>query len=113
MRWVYYQESSGQTPAKEFVDAQALELREKLFMNLERLVRFGVGLGDPFVTDLGGIMGLKTTKGPETCATMFFCTTEEDVVLLHGSLNGDVENLDQALEVAESRMRDYLKRSTC
>lgn len=111
MRWIYYKESSGQAPAKEFVDTQPLELREKLFMNLERLVRFGVRLGEPFVTDLDGVSGLRTTQGSDACVTMFFCSTDENFVLLHGSRSGGTEALDHAQEVARSRMRDCLKRS--
>jgi phage-related protein len=111
LRWVYYKEASGRVPAKEFVDAQPPELREKLFMNLERLARFGAGLGDPFVSDLGDVSGLTTTRGSEACVTMFFCRTAESFVFLHGSQSGGAEDPNQALEVAESRMRDYFRRS--
>lgn len=110
MRWVYYQESSGRAPAKEFVDAQPIELREKLFMNLERLVRFGVGLGEPFIIDLDGILGLKTTHGSDACVTMFLCKTDEAFVLLYGSRSEGVKDQNRAPKVAESRMRDYLTR---
>ena len=48
-RWVYYTAVSGRVPVKEFIDGQSAEVRQKIFFDLERLVRFKIKLGSLYV----------------------------------------------------------------
>lgn len=41
-RYVYYKAISGRVPVREFIDSQTPEVRERIFSDLERLVRFNM-----------------------------------------------------------------------
>lgn len=41
-RYVYYKSASGRVPVREFIEAQDVKVREKIFADLERLVRENV-----------------------------------------------------------------------
>lgn len=53
-RYVNHKTLSGRVPVREFIDSQTPKVREKIFSDLERLVRFNVELGPPYVEKVTG-----------------------------------------------------------
>lgn len=96
-------------PVKEFIEAQSAEVREKIFADLNRLKRFGVRLGAPYVRKLEGrdFWELRTKLGGDIYRTFYFAHTGRKFVLLHAFQKTPRKELD----TAEARMKDYLERA--
>lgn len=112
-RWVYYKTASGRAPVREFIDEQAVEVREKIFSDLARLVRFNVRLGPPYLEKVEGrdFWELRTKVRGDIYRTFYFAHTGKKFVLLHAYQKKSQRAPRKELDVAEERMRDYLQRS--
>jgi phage-related protein len=112
-RWVYYKMTSGRVPVREFIDEQAVEVREKIFSDLERLVQFNVQLGSPYVEKVEGrdFWALRTIVRGNIYRTLYFAHTGKKFVLLHAYQKKSPKAPKKDLDVAEELMSDYLQRS--
>jgi phage-related protein len=113
-RYVYYKGASGRVPVKEFIEAQDVKVREKLFADLERLVRENVRLGAPFARKLAGreFWELRTkAPGGDIYRTFYFAFSGRKFVLLHAIQKKSQKTPRADLELAEERMKDYVERS--
>lgn len=111
-RWVYYKAASGRVPVREFIDAQSAEVREEIFFDLERLVRFNVKLGAPYAEKIEGrdFWELRTKLGGNIYRTFYIAHTGRKFVLLHAYHKKSQKAPKKELEVAEARMSIYLGR---
>ena len=112
-RYVYYKTASGRVPVREFIDAQSAEVREKIVSDLQRLVRFNVRLGSPYVEKVTGrdFWELRTKMGGDIYRTFYFAHTGKKFVFLHAFQKKSQKAPRKELETAEERMKDYLKRT--
>lgn len=112
-KWVYYKAASGRVPVREFVDEQQEEVREKVFFDLERLVRFHVKLGPPYTEKVEGrdFWELRTKVRGNIYRTFYFARTGRKFVLLHAIQKKSQKTPKKELDVAEERMKDYLERA--
>jgi phage-related protein len=112
-RWVYYKAASGRVPVREFIDEQSAEVREKIFFDLERLVRFNIKLGSPYVEKIEGrdFWELRTKLGGDIYRTFYFAHTGKKFVLLHAYHKKSQKAPKRELDTAEERMKDYLERT--
>jgi phage-related protein len=112
-RWVYYKMASGRVPVREFIDEHSAEVREKLFADLGRLVRFNVRLGPPYVEKVESrdFWEMRTKVRGNIYRTFYFAFTGKKLVLLHAYQKKSQKAPKKELEVAEERMSDYLRRS--
>ncbi len=112
-RWVYYKAASGRVPVREFIDAQGVEVKEKIFSDLVRLVRFNVRLGPPYVEKVEGrdFWELRTRVRGDIYRTFYFAHAGKKFVLLHAYQKKSQKAPSKELNVAEERMGDYLRRS--
>jgi phage-related protein len=112
-RWVYYKAPSGRVPVREFIDEQSAEVREKIFADLVRLVRFNVRLGPPYVEKVQSrdFWELRTRVRGDIYRTFYFPHTGKKFVLLHAYQKKSSKAPRRELDVAEERMGDYLQRS--
>lgn len=111
-KWVYYKAASGRVPVREFIDEQVEEVREKIFFDLKRLVRFNVKLGLPYAEKVEGrgFWELRTKVSGDIYRTFYFARTGRKFVLLHAIQKKSQKTPKKELDVAEERMKDYLKR---
>jgi len=111
-KWVYYKAASGRVPVKEFIDEQVEEVREKIFFDLQRLVRFNVRLGSPYAEKVEGrdFWELRTKMSGDIYRTFYFAQTGRKFVLLHSIQKKSQKTPKKELDVAEERMKDYLQR---
>ena len=113
-KYVYYKSRSRRVPVKEFISAQEVKVREKIFADLERLVRENVRLGPPFARKLAGrdFWELRTkAPGGDIYRTFYFAFTGRKFVLLHAFQKKSQKTPKEDLELAQERMTDYLERS--
>ena len=112
-RRVYYKAPSGQVPVREFIEEQTADVREKIFSDLERLVRFNVRLGAPYVRKVAGrdFWELRTKSGGDIYRTFYFAHTGQKFVLLHAFQKKSQKAPKKELDTAEERMRDYQERT--
>jgi phage-related protein len=112
-RWIYYKMASGRVPVKEFIDEQAVEVQEKIFSDLVRLVQFNVQLGPPYVEKVEGrdFWELRTKVRGNIYRTFYFAYTGKKFVLLHAYQKKSQKAPKKELDTAEERMSDYLQRS--
>lgn len=112
-RWIYYKMASGRVPVREFIDEQSVEVREKIFSDLVRLVQFNVQLGPPYVEKVEGrdFWELRTKVRGNIYRTFYFAYTGKKFVLLHAYQKKSQKAPKKELDVAEDRMSDYLQRS--
>jgi phage-related protein len=112
-RWIYYKMASGRVPVKEFIDEQAVEVQEKIFSDLVRLVQFNVQLGPPYVEKVEGrdFWELRTKVRSNIYRTFYFAYTGKKFVLLHAYQKKSQKAPKKELDTAEERMSDYLQRS--
>ncbi|MDP9456860.1 MAG: type II toxin-antitoxin system RelE/ParE family toxin [Actinomycetota bacterium] len=84
-KWTYYKMASGRVPVREFINGQTVEVRAKIFADLERLVRFNVQLGSPYVAKVEGrdFWELRTKVSGNIYRTFYFAHTGKKFVLLH------------------------------
>jgi phage-related protein len=112
-RWIYYKMASGRVPVKEFIDEQAVEVQEKIFSDLVRLVQFNVQLGPPYVEKVEGrdFWELRTKVRGNIYRTFYFAYTGKKFILLHAYQKKSQKAPKKELDIAEERMSDYLQRS--
>jgi phage-related protein len=117
-RYVYYKSASGRVPVREFIEAQDVKVREKIFANLERLIQENVRLGPPFASKLAGrdFWELRTKApgggaGGDIYRTFYFAFTGRKFVLLHAFQKKSQKTPRVDLKLAEERMKDYVERS--
>jgi phage-related protein len=105
--------ASGRVPVKEFIDEQAVEVQEKIFSDLVRLVQFNVQLGPPYVEKVEGrdFWELRTKVRGNIYRTFYFAYTGKKFVLLHAYQKKPESPEKKELDTAEERMSDYLQRS--
>ena len=111
-KWVYYKAASGRVPVREFIDEQVEEVREKIFFDLKRLVRFNVKLGPPYAEKIEGrdFWELRTKVKGDIYRTFYVARTGRKFVLLHAIQKKSQKTPKKELDVAEERMKDYLQR---
>jgi len=112
-RWVYYRMDSGRVPVREFIDEQAVHVREKIFSDLRRLEQFNVKLGPPYVRKVEGreFWELRTKVSSNIYRTFYFAHTGKKFVLLHAYQKKSQKAPKKELYLAEERMSDYIRRS--
>jgi len=105
--------ASGRVPVREFIDEQAVEVQEKIFSDLVRLVQFNVKLGSPYVEKVEGrdFWELRTRVRGNIYRTFYFAHTGKKFILLHAYQKKSQKAPKKELDVAEERMSDYLQRS--
>ena len=99
-------------PAREFIDEQVEEVREKIFFDLKRLVRFNIKLGSPYAEKVEGrdFWELRTKVKGDIYRTFYVARTGRKFVLLHAIQKKSQKTPKKELDVAEERMKDYLQR---
>lgn len=105
--------ASGRVPVREFIEEQAVDVREKIFSDLERLVRFNIRLSPPYVEKVEGrnFWELRTKVSGNIYRTFYFAHTGKKFVLLHTYQKKSQKAPKKELDVAQERMSDYLQRS--
>jgi phage-related protein len=107
----YYQSEAGRSPVKEFIDSLDTKSKARVARTLDLLEEFGTDLGMPYAKHLEEqLWELRIRHSRNRYRIIYFLTTGQTFVLLHGLIKktGPVPRSD--LETAERRRDDYLSR---
>ncbi|MGQ0644342.1 MAG: type II toxin-antitoxin system RelE/ParE family toxin [Elusimicrobiota bacterium] len=105
---VYYTTVRGDNPVKKFVDGLDQHTQQKFFAYVELLESEGPNLKRPFA-DLveGNIRELR----PKQARALYFFAHGNKIVLVHGFLKKRNAIDKKDVEIAKSRMADWLHRN--
>lgn len=107
----YYQSETGRFPVAEFIDSLDVKSRAKVARTIDLLEQFGINLGMPYAKHLEKqLWELRIRHGTNRYRIIYFLATGQTFILLHGftKKSGPVPRGD--LEIAKSRINDYLSR---
>ena len=101
--------ATGKRPVEEFIDSLDAKSRAKVARTLDLLEEFGISLGMPYARHLEKqLWELRVRHGRSQYCIIYFLYTGQTFVLLHGFTKKarTVQRTD--MEIAESRLNDYL-----
>jgi len=107
----YYQSEPGRSPVAEFIDSLEAAAKARVARILDLLEEFGIELGMPYARHLEKqLWELRVRQARNRYRIIYFLTSGQTFVLLHGlsKKTGPVPRSD--LETAKRRLDDYLSR---
>ncbi len=108
----YYERSDKSRPAEEFILAQNVRMRAKLFSILTYLERKGPALREPYSKSLGGgIFELRAKQGTELARVLYFFVTGRKIILTNGFEKKTAKTPPGEIERAKRYRADYLRNA--
>ena len=107
-----YETPSGTCPAADFIAALDAKAQAKIARAIDLLEECGPALGMPHVKplpDTGGLRELRVPFGGQAYRLLFFADGNS-LVLAHGFIKKAQKLPRKEIEIAMSRMKDYLQR---
>lgn len=103
----FYQSAKGREPVREWLRSLSEEDRKIVGTDL-MTVEFGWPIGMPVCRNLrDGIWEVRCNlTGKNNKARVLFCTTVDNLVLLHGFIKKTQKTPDEDIDLAVQRMRD-------
>ena len=81
----FYQDTTGTTPVREFLDSQDIRMRQKMMRSIQALQEMGPALRMPLSEVLeDGIFELRTQVGGNISRVLYFFFAGNKAVLTHG-----------------------------
>ena len=107
----YYELPDGSRPAEEFILAQNVKMRAKIFMALEFLEEKGPMLREPFSKPLGeGIFEVRAKQGTDISRVLYFFVVGKKVILTNGFVKKTQKTPPREIEKARRYRADYQQR---
>lgn len=108
-RIVYYSDTEGNIPVRNFIDAQSIDAQVKIVRDIELLRELALDLHYPYVVKIGktGIRELRIHHSSDYYRIFYFTFTGRMFVLLHAFLKKTRRTPIGELEIAIKRMNDY------
>jgi len=115
MSWVieYYKTTSGNSPVKEFIDSLSPESKAKYIFIADLLEAYGIGVKEPYVKPLTGkrkLFEIRIKDKNNIHRILYFAVTGRKFVVLHGFTKKTEKTPAKEIEIAVSRMEEYLAR---
>lgn len=108
---VFYEDTEGHQPVRDFLDALDAKMRAKVLGRIELLEELGVHLTMPYARHLGnGIYELRTVLGSNITRVLYFFMMGDRAVLTHGFVKKTQKTPRSELERAERLRRDWVNR---
>jgi phage-related protein len=107
----FYEDLGGASPLEEFLDRQGPGIRARFVKEAQLLQTFGFTLREPHVKHIAGkIWELRFRHNREAFRVFYFCPGGKKFVLLHIFVKKTEKTPRREIEIALSRMEDYLDR---
>ena len=107
---VYYTTGSGRNPVRDFNDSLDTDTAAQIFYDLELLGEYGLTLGMPHVRHLEGKLWELRTVFAGNQHRVVFAPVGGGFLLLHAFRKKAQKTLRRDIELAQSRLKDYLAR---
>jgi phage-related protein len=107
----FYETSSGEQPAKEFLSSLDSKMRAKLVNTIAILQNNGSELREPYSKHiLEGIFELRAKVGSDITRVMYFFYIDRHIILTNGFIKKTQKTPPGEIEKAKKYRADYLKR---
>ena len=107
----FYEKPDGTFPAEEFILAQDVKMRVKLFRLLELLEIEGDNLREPYSKSLGeGIFEIRAKQGTDITRVLYFFVVGKKIILTNGFVKKTQKTPPQEIETAKKYRADYEQR---
>ena len=108
----FYETEGGRFPVKEFLDSLSTKHKTKAQFVIDLLGEYGPMLKEPFTKNLSGtkLKELRIKASPNIYRIFYFTYIEMRFVLLHSFTKKTEQTPRKEIEVAESRMENYIRR---
>lgn len=114
MAWTveFYTEASGHCPVQEFLDGLPVKDNARIVRAMNLLEKFGLTLRAPYVKHLTNydLWELRVQAGRNDYRVFYFAYTGQRFVMLHGLRKKTQKTPPRDLEVAQRRMKEFLRR---
>ena len=113
VQWIaeFYRDEKGREPVAEFLDSLSHRARAKVVRYLELLATHGVLLKEPYTKQVKGkIREIRVRDDVGAVRVLYFAFTGRRLILLHGFIKKTDKIPKGAIEIAEVRMKDFVKR---
>ncbi len=108
---VFYQKANGEYPAKEFINAQPVKMRAKIYRQMAVLQAAGNALREPDSKSLGdGIFELRTKQGSDITRVLYFFFVGKQIVLTNGFVKKTDKTPPREIQKALQYREDYIHR---
>lgn len=112
MNWTidYYKDAQGKEAVKDFLDSLPLPAKAKVMRLIELLAEHGVLLKEPYTRQVRGkIRELRVIDAQGNVRIFYFFYAKKRIILLHGFVKKTDKTPQRHLDIAEKRMKDYIK----
>jgi phage-related protein len=107
----YYEKDGGTRPAEEFILAQDVKMRAKIFAMLEFLEDKGPELREPYSKPLGdGIFEIRAKQGSDITRVLYFFVVGKKAILTHGFVKKTQKTPSGEIARAKRYRADYQRR---
>ncbi len=107
---LYYKNSKGAEPAREFIDGLQSNVRAKVRVWLDELAKHGPDLPRPYADKVRGkIRELRIRFGSNSYRVMYFFYGKH-IIMTHGFMKKTNKVPNQEINTAECLMHDFLRR---
>jgi len=107
----YYDKADGTYPAEEFILAQDLKMRAKLFRLLELLELKGNELREPYSKFLeDGIFEVRAIQGTNITRILYFFVVGKKIILTHGFVKKTQKTPPSEINIAKKYRNEYINR---
>jgi phage-related protein len=115
MQWSidYYVSENGKSPVKDFIDSLSPESKAKFIFIADLLAEYGLNVREPYVKPITGsrkLFEIRMKDRQNIHRIFYFAFTGRRLVLLHGFTKKTSKTPPREIEIAESRMKDFLAR---
>lgn len=104
-------DSNGKEPVADFVDSLPIKVQAKILRLIDLLANYGILLKEPYTKQIKGkLRELRITARSGEVRILYFAFTNRRLILLHGFMKKTKKTPIQDIEIAERRLKDFVKR---
>ncbi|WP_211252489.1 type II toxin-antitoxin system RelE/ParE family toxin [Maridesulfovibrio frigidus] len=105
----FYKTEKGKEPVREWLKSLTIEEKKKIGEDIQT-AEFGWPIGMPTCRKLGKGLNEIRTNVADKWARVFFCVTDDFMILLHGIMKKTNTTPKQDIDLARKRMNNYNKK---
>ncbi|MCL2063638.1 MAG: type II toxin-antitoxin system RelE/ParE family toxin [Candidatus Cloacimonetes bacterium] len=111
-----YEKKDGRVPVLEFIKCLNSKQQAKIYREIDLLERFGNDLHYPHLKSIKGelhkeLKELRIVIASDIFRIFYFMHVDNTAVLLHGIIKKTQRTPQKELDIAASRMKDYIRRT--
>jgi phage-related protein len=115
MQWSieYFVSENGKSPVKDFIDSLSAESKAKFIFIADLLTEYGLEVREPYVKPITGsrkLFEMRIKDRQNIHRIFYFAFTGRKLILLHGFTKKTDKTPPREIDIAETRMRNYLSR---